>query len=303
MISKSKESKLLFTFENIDAYFEMAYLILEQEQYAYMMEYARTEYRGIERYVVDTKKYITLEQALPKLNEQNIIDLLYTMVYMVQQVEENGLLKRECLWYHYEHLYYDIQELRPKFIIFPVCGEIQYRSTGNWKARFEKSVKQIAQRLQEKQRNVVLNIMISFIDEKIDCENAMEQLNALGSGKTEALFEKAVQPKDTKLILLYIGKEGKVQFEIGDEDFLIGKNAKAVDGVLKVSKVVSRIHCKIMKKNRKFFVQDMKSVNHTFVNGEYIPAYELMELYDGDILTLADVDLRVRIVEEEKSSD
>ena len=302
MISKAKESKLLFTFENTDAYFEMAYLILEQEQYVYMMEYARNEYRGIERYVVDTQKYMPLEQALMNLSEQDIIDLLYTMVYMVQQVEENGLLRRECLWYHYEHLYYDVQENRPKFIIFPVCGEIQYGSTGNWKARFEKSVKRMVQNFPEKQKNAVQQIMISFIDELLSCEKAMEQLNALGSGKSEALVEKPVLPMDTKLILLYIGKEGKVQFEIDGEEFLIGKNQKAVDGVLQVSKVVSRIHCKIMKKNRKFFVQDMNSVNHTFVNGEYIPAYELMELYDGDVLTLADVDLRVRVVENDKNS-
>lgn len=302
MISKSKDSKLLFTFENIDAYFEMAYLILEQEQYVYMMEYAREEYRGIERYVVDTRNYMPMEQALLNLNEQDIIDLLYTMVYMVQQIEENGLLKRECLWYHFEHLYYDMQEKRPKFILFPVCGEIQYGSTGGWKARFEKSVKQISKKLSEDKKIVVEQLMISFIDEEINCETAMDQLNALGSGKSETLVEKIVAPKDTKLILLYIGKEGKIQFEIDGEEFLIGKNAKAVDGVLNVSKVVSRIHCKIMKKNRKFFVQDMKSVNHTFVNGEYIPAYELMELYDGDVLTLADVDLRVRIIEQENFS-
>lgn len=300
MISKSKESKLLFTFENADAYFEMGYLILEQEKYVHMMEYARNEYRGIERYVIDTKNHIPLEQALINLTEQDIIDLLYTMVYMVQKVEENGLLRKECLWYHYEHIYYDMQENRPKFIVFPVCGEIQYGSTGNWKARFEKVVKQIIKRLSEKKSKAVRQIMISFIDEIIDCEKAMEQLNALGSGKSEALVEKTQPPVDTKLILLYCGKEGKVQFEIDEEEFLIGKNPKAVDGVLQVSKVVSRIHCKIMKKNRKFFVQDMNSVNHTFVNGEYIPAYEVMELYDGDVLTLADVDLRVHVMEQEK---
>lgn len=300
MISKSKESKLLFTFENTDAYFEMGYLILEQEQYVHMMEYARTEYRGIERYVVDTQKYVPLEQALIDFTEQDIIDLLYTMVYMVQQVEENGLLRRECLWYHYEHMYYDMQENRPKFIVFPVCGEIQYGSTGNWKARFEKAVVQIIQRLSEKKSNAVRQIMISFIDEILDTEKAMEQLNALGTGQSEVLVDKTLPLVDTKLILLYCGKEGTVQFEIEGEEFLIGKNPKAVDGVLQVSKVVSRIHCKIMKKNRKFFVQDMNSVNHTFVNGEYIPSYEVMELLDGDVLTLADVDLRVRLIEKEK---
>lgn len=300
MISKAKGNKLLFTFENTDAYFEMGYLILGQEQYTHMMEYVRDEYHGIERYIVDTQNYIPLEQALTDFTEQDMIDLLYTMVYMVQRVEGNGLLIKECLWYHFEHIYYDMQAKRPKFIIFPVCGEIEYDDTGDWKARFEKSVTQIAQRLSEKKCGAVIDIMKSFIDENMDCEKAMEQLNALGSGKSENLVEKILPLVDTKLILLYCGKEENIQFEIEEEEFLIGKNAKAVDGVLSISKLVSRVHCRIMKKNRKFFVQDMNSVNHTFVNGEYIPAYEVMELCDGDVLTLADVDLRVHVTQQEK---
>lgn len=300
MISKAKESKLIFTFDNADAYFEMGYLILEQERYVHMMDYVRNEYRGIERYIVDTQNYIPLEQALVYFTEQDIIDLLYTMIYMIQKVEENGLLRKECLWYHFEHIYYDEQAKRPKFIVFPVCGEVQYGDTGNWKQRFERTVHQMIPKLSEKKRNAVLNLMTHVIDESMSYETVMEQLNALGSGMSEALVEKIPPVMDTKLILLYCGKEEKIQFEIEDDEFLIGKNPTAVDGVLQISKVVSRVHCKIMKKNRKFFVQDMNSVNHTFVNGEYIPAYEVMELCDGDILTLADVDLRVHVTKLEK---
>lgn len=92
-----------------------------------------------------------------------------------------------------------------------------------------------------------------------------------------------------------MGKDRELAFEVEGDDFLIGRSAGAVDGVIPVeySRAVSRKHCLITKMNNKYFVQDLKSVNHTLVNGVMIPPYELTELENNDILSVADIEFRV----------
>ena len=101
--------------------------------------------------------------------------------------------------------------------------------------------------------------------------------------------------RNTTLKLLYHGNDRELEFCVDDEDFLIGRNADAADGVISMefSRAVSRKHCLITKMNDKYFVQDLKSVNHTLVNGIMIPPYELMELENNDILSVADIEFRV----------
>ena len=95
--------------------------------------------------------------------------------------------------------------------------------------------------------------------------------------------------------LLYHGNGRELEFLIDGEDFLIGRNAAIADGIItaEYSKAVSRRHCLITRLNHKYFVQDLKSVNHTLVNGIMIPPYELMELENNDILSVGDIEFRV----------
>ena len=83
------------------------------------------------------------------------------------------------------------------------------------------------------------------------------------------------------------------------DDFLIGRDDGSADGVitLEFSRAVSRRHCLITRMNNKYFVQDLKSVNHTLVNGIMIPPYELTELENNDILSVADIEFRVTVSE------
>ena len=51
-----------------------------------------------------------------------------------------------------------------------------------------------------------------------------------------------------------------------------------------------------MRINNSYFVQDLDSANHTFVNGIIIPAFQLMELEQSDIVSIADIDFRVNFL-------
>ena len=297
MIVKENKKQLSFLFQETDSYFDLGYMILSQAKLSGMLPYKRTKLNEKEKLLFITESFEALPNALPKLSEDEIIDILYAVVFMTQKVEENGFMKKECIWCRYENIYYDKESHKPLFAVLPITQEFRYADGVSWKCRFEETLLQIGDFLSEA-KNVRFKQLVALLKSaKISIEELLEKIDELGTGMSGLLVDRKEEISDNHLELIYSGQEGTFQFMIENQDFIIGRNPDEADGVLQLSGKVSRKHCLITKINRNYFVQDLDSANGTVVNGIKIPSYELMQLEANDVLSLADVDLRVRIVE------
>ncbi|MDX1524488.1 MAG: FHA domain-containing protein [Anaerolineae bacterium] len=66
-----------------------------------------------------------------------------------------------------------------------------------------------------------------------------------------------------------------------------------------LAKSVSRRHARIIKQKNSVFVEDLGSINGTFVNGKRLQPYVPETLHDGDILQLGKLPIRVKIRKQE----
>lgn len=82
-------------------------------------------------------------------------------------------------------------------------------------------------------------------------------------------------------------------FRIDKDEYLIGKNPSAVDGVVAGNKMISRIHCKIVRRDDSYCIVDMQSINGTYVNGVRLAANEPTPISAGDRIRLANSDFTV----------
>ncbi len=293
---KAKDRQLSFLFQEQDPFFEIGYRILEQEQIPQMLPYQRKQCKGREKLIYQAlgENLDPLREAVPGLGEDKLIGLLCNMISLNIRIEENGFLKKECIWYQYDHLYYDKAAGQVMAAVLPITGALRYADS-SWFACFEETIIRIAAYLPYSQMVYVRKIIQMLKMEKITQEEVLVDLQGLGGRGAERLSS-AHASQNTILKLLYHGNDKELEFLIEDEDFLIGRNVDAADGVIPMnfSRAVSRKHCLITKMNDKYFVQDLKSVNHTLVNGIMIPPYELMELENNDILSVADIEFRVK---------
>lgn len=296
MLVKARDRQLSFWFQEQDPFFEIGYRILEQEQIPQMLPYQRKQCKGREKLVYQAlgENLDPLREAVPGLGEDKLIGLLCNMISLNIRIEENGFLKKECIWYQYDHLYYDKAAGQVMAAVLPITGALRYADS-SWFACFEETIIRIAAYLPYSQMVYVRKIIQMLKMDKITQEEALVDLQGLGGRGAERLSS-AHASQNTILKLLYHGNDKELEFLIDDEDFLIGRNVDAADGVIPMnfSRAVSRKHCLITKMNDKYFLQDLKSVNHTLVNGIMIPPYELMELENNDILSVADIEFRVK---------
>ncbi len=293
---KAKDRQLSFLFQEQDPFFEIGYRILEQEQIPQMLPYQRKQCKGREKLVYQAlgENLDPLREAVPGLGEDKLVGLLCNMISLNIRIEENGFLKKECIWYQYDHLYYDKAAGQVMAAVLPITGALRYADS-SWFACFEETIIRIAAYLPYSQMVYVRKIIQMLKMDKITQEEVLVDLQGLGGRGAERLSS-AHASQNTILKLLYHGNDKELEFLIEDENFLIGRNVDAADGVIPMnfSRAVSRKHCLITKMNDKYFVQDLKSVNHTLVNGIMIPPYELMELENNDILSVADIEFRVK---------
>lgn len=297
MLVKAKDKEISFLFQETDPFFEIGCRILEQEHIDQMLPYKRRQQNGMEKLIFQAKNEDTvlLSEVAPQLGEDDRYALLCEMLYLCKKIEENGFLKKECIWFKYDNIYYDKSNGRIMTAILPITGEFRYADGGRWFDYFEESVKYMASWLPPDKAEYVGKIVMMVRSGKFGIDAALDEIRQHAASGTAELPDASDGGQKVSLRLLYSGRGGRLEFMVDDRDFLIGRNAGLADGVIDtgLSSAVSRKHCLITKMNNKYFVQDLKSVNHTLVNGIMIPPYELMELENNDILSVADIEFRV----------
>ena len=77
--------------------------------------------------------------------------------------------------------------------------------------------------------------------------------------------------------------------------FRIGKEENCVDYVVSNNIAISRSHADIISRNGKYFVFDLRSKNKSYINNRVLPAEHEVEIFDGDVLRLANEDFLFQV--------
>lgn len=104
-------------------------------------------------------------------------------------------------------------------------------------------------------------------------------------------FETVMWNQNSRIqgVLKYMtGRSRGKEYRIETFPFVIGKMQESVDLCLNY-KSVSRIHARISKEEEHFFIEDLNSLNGTFVNGFRLNIAEKTELHPGDEVSIADI--------------
>jgi len=84
-----------------------------------------------------------------------------------------------------------------------------------------------------------------------------------------------------------IRKSTNEHIDIKKVVFRMGKERSCVDLFVN-DNAVSRKHADIITRGRSYYICDQNSTNHTYVNGVVMPPKEEVEIFDGDIIKLAE---------------
>ena len=82
-------------------------------------------------------------------------------------------------------------------------------------------------------------------------------------------------------------KKNNEKIVINRPIFKLGKEKNYVDYCISDNAAVSRNHAEIIVQDGEYYIRDNDSLNHTYINGTLIPAKENIDLYEEDVIFLA----------------
>lgn len=162
--------------------------------------------------------------------------------------------------------------------------EEMLEKTGSWKSFFKKKSKKSQLEDYVAEADQMGSGSVLFLREQAPAEvpySRGEETSCLQAKKREGLLLKSKNPDYP-------------DFEVRQENFLIGKKKDSVDGCLPAP-TISRIHARVTFDGTVYYLEDLNSTNGTWVDQIQLNPYELFMLKDGMAVTFASVEYEVQL--------
>lgn len=126
-------------------------------------------------------------------------------------------------------------------------------------------------------------------------------LMLIGGGQKPGVPEKNARPGanaprgQARCAVVAVNAPMELTIEVTKDDFVLGKHPKMVDGVIPFNNMISRRHAMIIYRNNAYYIIDLASSNHTYVNRKLLPPDTPCKLENGTMVRLANSDFRIEI--------
>ena len=281
-------------------FFLASYKILQSQDTAGFVRCVKLKYNGKLKLLYLSSNYRTMQSMLKSLNADSFVTILSNLLNILLELKDHGFLRCPNIDLSTDKIFIDQDTLDVRLIYLPVNVGYSDADTAAFETAFRKGLANMIKAVPSIKSPKVLNLHTALVDFSIGLEQLhtivneeyvseeLESSDVLTSASGS--LETSEQPSFT---LTAIGVPNAAVFKIDKPEYVIGKNLDVVDGAVLYSTAVSRVHCKIIFEDGRYFVVDLDSANGTFVNNKKIAANTATALNDGDVLKLANCEFAV----------
>ena len=238
-----------------------------------------------------TENCKSLSSLLPTMSAETFLTVAANLITSVLVVKSNGFLLCHNLDIRYDYIFVDPATLTVRLIYLPLT-EHRYDDIYSFESALRSSLIRLIQGLPALASPKTEQFAVNLSNAKLKLENLL----AVQTARIPAVTPPKVEPKAAgRLSLVSMNAPKRVVLEISKDEFLIGKSKESVDGFIGFNAAISRNHCKISRKDGKYFVTDLHSANGTFLNKLRLEDKKAYALHNGDVLRLANLDFRIRL--------
>lgn len=283
-IKNEYENSFSYTLVDNDLFSMTEYKILQNKRNDNFIECQKVNYNGKIQLFYLCDGLITFENYLLTSNDQQIEKILSELLASVLKIQKNGFLYCHNIDLLPHHIFVEPSKLQIKFTYIPTKGT-SYKDL----YYFEDSLKQMLVSMLNKSGKLINNRILD------DLKNKSFSLIQIYQHIKTGTFETHI-PKEKRIIkLVSINSLVHTEIIINKNEFILGKKQELVDGAISYNKMISRVHCKIIKDNHKLMIMDLNSSNGTYVNQIKLQPQKLYSVKNGDYIRLANSNFKLVI--------
>lgn len=271
------------------------YKVLQSQTDSCFVKCMKMLYNGQVQLYYLTKGLKPFASMIPSLDPESFMTIVANIFSDIVDVKHNGFLSCQNIDIAFERIYIDPTTLKAYLVYLPLSKRIYDDNS-----IFENEIRTGLVKLISGVSTLSSPKTMQFSADLSNGTLSMEDLHArIKGGKIIERDMKNSNQDSTGSGLLRImamNAPKRVTFVVNKDEFTIGKKADMCDGVIDFNNMVSRCHCKIVKRNGQYAILDLQSANGTYVNKVKLQPNQLTRINNGDVIRLANSDFQVSIV-------
>ncbi len=273
------------------------YKMMNAQEADYLLKCVKMMYNGRIELYYDTKSCLSLPTRSGAEDTEGMISVLENILHEVRKVTENGFLSLLKLDISADKIRIDPATRKVRFVYLPVAESL-HKDVVEFEEHLRQELKDTVEKRSDKDDKRFADFFrmighpgYSSLDpeaEKSGTENATDSIYSLD--RNEKMSKKTKNPACT-LVSLTAGSP--IRLTVTKREYVIGKSREQADGVAGFSKMISRRHCKIVKRESGYAIVDLNSSNGTYLNGMQLSPGREYPVKNGDIIRMAISDFQV----------
>ena len=236
----------------------------------------KTWFNGADQLIYETGEYSSLSMIFGEVREEAFIRIVENLLTGLKEIEQNTFLSCTKLDISPECIFLDPTSMDIKFIYLPVHDGI-YRDC----RQFEHMLRLGLIRVMMDRGFISGDVCAPLLCALKDSSVRLSQIKVSGRAQ--------VKEKNQTICLKGTQNADGLVFVIDKDEYVLGRSEFQSDAVISGNKSVGRTHCRFLRRNDGYYVEDLDSVNGTFLNGKRLQKEVGVKVKAGDIIGLSDV--------------
>ena len=274
---------LSFILDKQSEFYTTGYRILKKQEDKGLLSCEKLLFNGHIKLLYPINKLVSLDYDVFSWDIEQTKANVLTIISILNNLADNGFLQPETIYPELEYMYIDKQSGQIFLIALPVNMTIEHKEQREWFASIKKSLMSLIGLSKGRNDEALMELK----NDVIRTASSLEELC-----KNVSRPEKAAK----RLSLVLMGAARAFQLNIDKDEFVIGKLKDSVDGLIDFTPTISRRHCQVIRQNGSFFIKDLDSANHTYINGVMIPSGKPVPINAKDRVRLAELEFLVKFI-------
>lgn len=292
------------------------YKVIQNHSKMGLLRCAKLNYNGKIKLIYLVGEYKPLSYLFTKLGTKEMKAIISNLIQNVIEVKSNGFFRLENLELDLNKIFASPADGSVYMIYLPLssCNMVD---GSDFETEFkdllikllkmipEMASPQFDELCNELATNMVpMERIMKFLNDSIDGEciflekkNYTDGQSDISKGVTEeTVMQEVITPQrktQPQMKITSINSPVQLNFEVNKPEYVLGKQSNMVDGVVMYNPAISRIHCKVIYENERYYLSDMGSVNGTFVNHQRVYQNHKVEIKNGDHIRLANSEFTI----------
>lgn len=287
-------SNFAYILSDNNSFLSTEYKVLQSQAKSCFVKCMKMMYNGKIQLYYLANEFKPFSKMLPTLDADRFLTIFANLISDIIEVKSNGFLCCQNIDISFEHIFVDPSTYKVSLVYLPLSQRM-FGDYSYFENELRTSMIKLISGLSNLSSPKIIQLSSDLSNGGLSLEDLYNRLKGNGSVPHRNDRSNTANSPIRYVRIVSLNAPTRVEINVTKNEFLLGKKADRVDGVLSFNDKISRVHCKINRNGDRCTITDLHSANGTYVNRVRLQPEQPSPIKNGDVVRLANSDFQIVI--------